>query len=72
MKEKKERKAPVKVGDILSLKCISIGKKGDGIFKHDGFIIIASNTEVNNTYTLKMTRILSSIGFAEVVQDDIE
>jgi len=65
------KKAPVKEGDIVDLKCISIGKKDDGIFKHEGFVIIAPNTEINKTYKLKITRVLPTIGFAEVLQNDI-
>lgn len=61
--------APVKEGQELELPCISIGKKGDGIFKHEGFIIIAPDTEVDKTYKLKLTRVLPTIGFAEVVED---
>jgi len=64
------KEVPVKEGDTISLKCISIGKKGDGIFKHEGFIIVASNTQVNKTYNLLLTRVLPTIGFADVIEDD--
>ena len=69
--ENSRKQTPVKEGQELDLKCISIGKKGDGIFKHEGFIIIAPNTKVDETYTLKLTKVLPTIGFAEVKQDDI-
>ena len=65
MTDRKE--TPVKEGDALELECISIGKKGDGIFKHEGFIIIAPNTKVGETYKLKLTKVMARIGFAEVV-----
>jgi predicted RNA-binding protein with TRAM domain len=62
-----ENKPPVKLGDIVELECISIGKMGDGIFKHEGFVIISSGATVGNTYKMKITRILPRIAFAELI-----
>ena len=61
---------PVREGDLIELTCISIGKKGDGIFKHEKFVIAVPNTIVGKTYNLRITRVLPTIGFAEVVEDD--
>ena len=63
---------PVKEGDELDLKCISIGKKGDGIFKIEGFVIIIPETEVGKTYKVKLTKVLPRIGFAEVLETDVK
>ena len=63
---------PVKEGEELESKCISIGKKGDGIFKFENFVIIAPKTEVGKTYKLKIKKVLSSISFAEVVNQEEE
>ena len=70
MRNERTEQRLVKSGDVMELECISIGKKGDGIFKTEGFVIIAPDTEVGKTYKLKLTRVLPTIGFAEVIQDD--
>jgi len=57
---------PVKEGDVIESKCISIGKKGDGIFKHDNFIIVVPDTEVDQTYTIEITKVLSKMAFGTV------
>ena len=57
---------PIKVGDEKELKCISIGKKGDGIFKFENFVIIAPGVEVGKDYFLRITRVLPTIAFAEL------
>jgi len=64
-----EKVPTVKENDIIISKCISIGKKGDGIFKYDGFVVIVPNTEINKTYTLKITKVLNNLSFAEVVEE---
>ena len=64
-------RCPIKEGEIIDLECISIGKKGDGIFKIEGFVVVAPDTEVGKTYKLKMTKVLPTIGFAEVMQNDV-
>lgn len=73
MKDKKKevKKVPIKIGDIVDLECISIGKKGDGIFKKDGFVVIAPKVEVNKKYKLKIMKVFKSIAFAEVMQNDV-
>jgi predicted RNA-binding protein with TRAM domain len=66
---KEKGQAPVMIGETLTEKCISIGKKGDGIFKIDGFTIIVPKTEVNKTYEIQITTVLETVAFGEVVQE---
>jgi len=61
-----EQKRPVKEGDILTETCIAIGRKGDGVFKKDGFIIFANNAEMNKTYKMKITKVTATQAFAEI------
>ena len=39
MEHERGYKCPVEEGDIIEAKCEGIGKKGDGIFKKDRFVI---------------------------------
>ena len=57
---------PVKLGQVLELECISIGKKGDGVFKHESFIIIANYAKVGIKYKLKITKVFPTIAFADI------
>ena len=58
---------PVKEGDQFEVKIEAIGDKGDGIAKKDGFVLVIPNTKLNDVVTIKVTRVLKKVGFAEVV-----
>jgi len=62
-------KPPIKEGDVLSLTCISKGKKGDGIFKVDKFVVIVPDTEIDETYEVEITKVFSTVAFGAVVQE---
>ena len=62
-----EIRPPVKEGDEIEMKCISIGKKEDGIFKHDNFVIIVPNTTQGNIYKVRITKVLPKLAFGQVV-----
>ena len=59
--------APVKVGDELDVKIEAVGEKGDGIAKKDGFVLFVPNTKKGDNVTIRVTRVLKKVGFAEVV-----
>ena len=61
-------KPPVSEGDILTLKCISQGKKGDGIFKIEKFVVIVPDTEVDEDYEIEITKVFSTVAFGIVTQ----
>ena len=47
---------PIKLNqELLDMECISVGKKGDGVFKYDGFIIIVPQTTKGYNYNIKIT-----------------
>ncbi len=62
------RTPPVSEGEEVEMKCISIGKKGDGVFKKDNFVIIVPDTEVDETYNVRITKVLPTIAFGEKVE----
>ena len=60
---------PVNEGDILTIECMSKGEKGDGIFKKEGFVIIVPDTDVGNTYKIKITAVRSKVAFGEIAEE---
>lgn len=61
---------PVKVGEQHELECVSIGAKGDGIFKFEGMVIIVPNTEVGNIYKVNITVVTKTVAFGEIDGDN--
>ena len=61
------RIAPVNVGDELDVKIEAVGEKGDGIAKKDGFVLFVPNTSQGEQVRIKVKKVLSKVGFAEVV-----
>lgn len=68
---KRDKEAvPVSVGQKLELVCESLGGRGDGIFKYNGFVIVVPFVEVNKMYVVRVTKVLSNMAFGEVIGDD--
>jgi len=61
-----QKDAPVKVGDEIDVKIEAVGKKGDGIVKKDGFVLFVPNTKEGQEVKIRITKVLSNVGFAEV------
>jgi predicted RNA-binding protein with TRAM domain len=61
------RFAPISEGDEIDVKIEAIGEKGDGIAKVEGFVLIVPNTSKGDQVRVKITKVLRSVGFAEVV-----
>ena len=66
---KTKNKNPVKVNDILELKCEEIGEKNDGIFKKDGYVIFVPKTEKGRTYEIQITKVFTTFGFGKIIQE---
>ena len=65
-REFNQKFSPVNVGDELDVKIETVGKKGDGIAKKDGFVLFVPNTKEGDEVKIKVTRVLRNVGFAEV------
>ncbi len=63
------RNIPVDIGDELNVKIEGVGEKGDGIAKKDGFVLFVPNTQQGQDVKIRVTKVLKSVGFAEVVGD---
>ncbi|MBI4449153.1 TRAM domain-containing protein [Candidatus Woesearchaeota archaeon] len=59
--------APVKVGEELDVTIEAVGEKGDGIAKKSGFVIFIPGVKQGQTVRIRITKVLSKVGFAEVV-----
>jgi predicted RNA-binding protein with TRAM domain len=57
---------PVHVGDVLTLKITGQGAKGDGMARHQKYVIFVPETEIDKTYTVRITKTLEKCGFGEV------
>lgn len=63
----KRYKNQVEVGQEIKVIIETIGTKGDGITKLDGFVIFIPNAEVNKTYNIKITSVKSKFAFGEII-----
>ncbi len=60
---------PVREGEELDVKVEAVGEKGDGIAKKDGFVIFVPGTKAGDEVRIRVTRVLSKVGFAEKIGD---
>jgi len=58
---------PVQAGEELDVKIEAVGAKGDGIAKKDGFVLFVPGVKEGDNVRIKITKVLSKAGFAEVV-----
>lgn len=59
---------PVAEGDIREVEIETLGEQGDGIARIDqGYVVIASGTEVGETVRVVLTEVQDNVGFADVI-----
>ncbi len=58
---------PVNEGEELDVTIEAVGEKGDGIAKKDGFVIFVPGTKAGDEVRIKVTRVLSKVGFGEKI-----
>lgn len=58
---------PVREGDEVDVRIESVGEKGDGMTKIEGFVVFVPGTKAGDSVRIKVTRVLSKVGFGEVV-----
>ncbi|MCH8067445.1 MAG: TRAM domain-containing protein [Nanoarchaeota archaeon] len=63
----RERPSPVNVGDEIDVKIEAVGEKGDGIAKKEGFVLFVPNTKEGQEVKIRVTKVLTKVGFAEVI-----
>ena len=62
------RTAPVNAGETYDVSIESVGGKGDGVAKVKGFVLFVPNVKKGDYVKIKVTKVLPSVGFAEVVE----
>ena len=58
---------PVKEGDIVEVTVESVGAKGDGIAKKDGFVIFIPGAQKGETINVKVVSLKRTFGIGEKV-----
>ena len=65
--QRRPMEAPVNVGDEIEVTIESVGEKGDGVAKVNGFVLFVPGTRKGDQVKVKVTKVLRNVGFAEVV-----
>lgn len=60
---------PVKEGDVIEVTIESVGGKGDGMAKKDGFVIFVPNAKKGETMKVKIVSLKRTFGIAEKVEE---
>lgn len=59
---------PVKEGEEYEIVIESIGKKGDGIGKVDGFVVIVPDTKKGDKVKVLISAVRGAVSFGKVVE----
>ncbi len=62
-----ETPKPVSVGDVVEVTVESVGGKGDGIAKKDGFVIFIKGAQKGETCKVKITEVKRTYAVGEKV-----
>ncbi len=62
-----DAECPVKEGDEMDVEITTIGVKGDGIVKVDGFTVFVPGTEVGDKVRIRINRVLPRYAFSEII-----
>lgn len=60
---------PVSEGQTIDVLIESVGDKGDGVAKVQGFVIFVPGTKKGDTVKIKIKRVSTNVAFAEKVGD---
>ncbi len=56
---------PVAAGDEINVRIESVGDKGDGVAKKQGFVIFVPKAQKDQELRIKITKVLTSVAFSE-------
>ncbi len=60
-----EQTPPVNVGEELDVLIESVGEKGDGVAKKQGFVIFVPKAQKGEQLHIKITKVLKNVAFSE-------
>src|SRR3989344_4020511 len=58
---------PVREGEELDVKIESVGEKGDGLARKDGFVLFVPGVKEGDEVRIRVTKVLRKVGFAESI-----
>lgn len=58
---------PVNEGDYHDVNIIALGRKGDGIARVQGFVVLVRNALVNHSYRIRITKVCEKFAFGEII-----
>ena len=58
---------PVSAGEEINVRIESVGEKGDGVAKKQGFVIFVPRAEKDQELRIKITKVLKNVAFSEVL-----
>jgi predicted RNA-binding protein with TRAM domain len=56
---------PVTAGEEIDVRIESVGEKGDGVAKKQGFVIFVPKAQKDEELHIKITKVLASVAFSE-------
>ena len=63
-----DSQSKIEEGSIIdNLEVLSLGERGDGIAKFNGFVIIIPNGVVGDVLSVKINRVLPKYAFGEII-----
>ena len=58
---------PVQVGEEVDVRIEAVGEKGDGVARVKGFVLFVPQTKEGEQCRIRITKVLSKLGFAEKI-----
>lgn len=62
---------PFKIGDVIDLNIESIGEKGDGVGKVNGFVVFVKDVNQGDNIKVKITGIMRKFAVGEKTDEDV-
>lgn len=63
------RKPPISEGDEVDVRIESIGDKGDGVARVQGFVIFVPSVQKGDWVKVKVKKVLEKVSFGEKIKD---
>lgn len=60
---------PVQEGEVREVTIESLGDKGDGVAKVQGFVIIVPNTQRGERVRIRITAVRGRVGFGTIIAE---
>ena len=58
-----DKEAPVKTGDVIVVEIVSVGRKGDGVAKHSGYVVFVPGAKRGQKVKVEITKVYPQYAF---------